>query len=195
MSGSEPHDQGHLSAEDVAAYLDRRLTAAARDRVEAHLAWCKPCRDEVVELVRLRRPEPRRRRWYILAPAAAAAAALIVVTLGRSRPAEAPGGTTRAATLEGIERFDVVRPVPNSTVSADAREFVWRSVGANATYRITITDPSGGLVWSGTIQDTAVTPSGDIALRPGQGYFWYVDALLPDGRSANTGVKEFRTGP
>ena len=62
----------HLEAGEVAAYIDRRLAPAERDRVEKHLSVCPECRGEVIEVAHVARTLPRRRRWSWLAPAVAA---------------------------------------------------------------------------------------------------------------------------
>jgi ferric-dicitrate binding protein FerR (iron transport regulator) len=98
------------AVETLAAYLDRRLDPAERDRVEAHLAACAACRDEALDLARLaaavaasdlgpsprlraavmarlhsRKPSTarsaRRRNWGFAVISAAAAAALVAVGL------------------------------------------------------------------------------------------------------------------
>ena len=42
----------HLSAEDLAAYLDGRLAPGDRTWMEAHLTQCDRCLNEVVETLR-----------------------------------------------------------------------------------------------------------------------------------------------
>ena len=42
----------HLSAEELAAYLDGRLTPGDRPRMETHLAQCDLCLSELVETLR-----------------------------------------------------------------------------------------------------------------------------------------------
>ena len=50
----------HLSAEDLAAYLDGRVAPGERTRLEAHLVRCQQCLNEMVEaLAYLRREDPR----------------------------------------------------------------------------------------------------------------------------------------
>lgn len=80
-------------------------------------------------------------------------------------------------------------------MAAAGLRFVWRSAGPAATYRLTLTDPSGAPVWTSSAPDTAVVLAETVKLEGGRAYFWYVDALLPDGRSATTGVQQFRTSP
>jgi hypothetical protein len=86
------------SDEDIAAYLDGRLTMGARASVEAHIADCENCRTlfaasaAVADSSPIAVPELRQARaslrYGLPAALAVAAAALIVVTVdgGRSRP-------------------------------------------------------------------------------------------------------------
>ena len=51
----------HLSAEELAAYLDGRVAPGDRARLEGHLASCSHCRIELAETLQfLRRDDPRR---------------------------------------------------------------------------------------------------------------------------------------
>lgn len=75
---------GHLDAGSVAAYLDKRLSPAETAAVEAHLAECKTCRKEIVQLESIVRPRRRGRRFYVAALAAASAAALLLIALPRA---------------------------------------------------------------------------------------------------------------
>jgi hypothetical protein len=42
----------HLTADEVAAYVDREVAEAERARIEEHLSWCPSCLDEVAVLLR-----------------------------------------------------------------------------------------------------------------------------------------------
>jgi hypothetical protein len=67
---------------------------------------------------------------------------------------------------------------------------VWGSIGGEPTYRVTITDAAGKLIWANTSTDTSLTLPPTL-LSPHTTYFWYVDALRADGRAASTGVRRF----
>lgn len=185
----------HLTAELVAAYLDRGMSAVERETVEAHLADCGACRQELVEVARLRRASPQWRRWYVLAPAAAAAAVLILA-VGRGG---GPGGTevTRTGTSPGesIPRFTALAPGPTAPVAPDSVVFAWRSAGPDGTYRLVVSGPAGEGIWSHTTADTTAALPATVGLARGTSYFWYADALLPDGRTATTGMQQFSTRP
>jgi putative zinc finger protein len=85
-----PEDQLLLLAYD-------ELPAAAAAELEAHLATCAVCRDDLARLERARvaldwAPQPRRRaRWIVAGLAAAAAMAAILLT-GRPPVGEPPSG-------------------------------------------------------------------------------------------------------
>ena len=183
----------HLESSEVAAYLDRALARADRGRVEAHLADCDECRREVIEVSRLRHTSASRRRWLFFAPAAAAAAILIIVF---ARPADTPGPgpLLRDGGEEPVLTVSLVTPTDSATVEGRAVVFTWRSAGSGVSYRVTLTDQRGDVVWSGAASDTTARVPGS-QLREGRPYFWYVDALLPDGRSVTSGVRRFTARP
>lgn len=176
----------HLESGEVASYLDRALAPREQARVETHLADCAACRREVVEVSRLRHASGSRRRWFYFAPAAAAAAILILVL---AHPANPPGRgpVLRDGRGEPGPTVALVAPGDSAAVNAAGLSFTWRSAGRDASYRITLADERGDVVWSAATSDTALVPS--TQLRAGKRYFWYVDALLPDGRSVTSRVR------
>jgi hypothetical protein len=48
----------HLSAAEVAGYLDLVVDAVSRRRIEAHLVTCDSCLDEVLAILGLLRQNP-----------------------------------------------------------------------------------------------------------------------------------------
>ena len=185
-----PEDPGnHLQSGEVASYLDRGLPPTERERVEAHLVDCAECRREVIEVSRLRHTPASRRRWLVFAPAAAAAAILIAVL---ARPADTPGPGPVLRGGGGGElglTVSLVAPTDNGTVEGRGVTFTWRSAGDGASYRLTVADERGDVVWSGASADTTTQLPDSVTLRAGRAYFWYVDALLPDGRSLTSGAR------
>jgi anti-sigma factor RsiW len=59
----EQRDSAHLSAEDLAVFVDGTSSAALQSRVEVHLADCEECRAEAVAVSRLMRARSPRRRF------------------------------------------------------------------------------------------------------------------------------------
>ncbi len=68
--------------------------------------------------------------------------------------------------------------------------FRWRAIPGVAAYRFQLTDNIGRILYeTGTSAASTALPE-PIVLRPGQTYAWQVEALLPDGRTAD-GWTEF----
>jgi hypothetical protein len=154
----------------------------------------------VVEITRVLHSKPReerwrRRRWVI----GAAAAALLLFVLGRPLT---NGGSSRTDTFRAsAPAADVTRqesvvasaPSPGTVAGPDSVVFAWRGVGADVLYRLTVTDAEGKAVWTESTSDTVLTMRASGSLRRGETYYWFVDALRPDGTSATSGVQRFLT--
>jgi anti-sigma factor RsiW len=180
----------HLESSEIAAYLDRALPPSERAQVEAHLADCAQCRRESVEVLRVRNRMRRRSRWLVLPPVAAAAAvALFVLVRAGGMPRTTPP-VLRDGGDGSIPRVVLVSPPDSGAVESQRVSFVWRSVGPGVSFRITISDLKGDIVWSAAASDTSARVPASVQLRPSL-YYWYVDALLPDGRSVTSGVHPF----
>ncbi len=189
----------HLSSVQVADLLDERLDPGDRDSVITHLSTCAECRREVAELHgALSHVNQPRRRWRWLSAAAIAAAAVIAfVTVPRltNGPAlrENPNSTrTSTSPVESPVQIRTVRPSDGAVVSS-AVVFTWRSAGADASYKITVQDGAGAVIWPATVSDTSAALPASITLAPGTPYFWSVDARLADGTSAKSGAHLFTT--
>jgi hypothetical protein len=96
-------------------------------------------------------------------------------------------------------RGDTAAVVVTAVAPADGAEvksaprLVWHPVADASGYRVSVTRPNGDSAWAVMVDDTAVTAP-DSVLAPGA-YFWYVDALLSDGRSIAGKAREFRLAP
>jgi hypothetical protein len=190
-------DQEHVGTEELAAFLEGSLDLNARRVVTRHLDGCPRCRATATlaggtlgEVERKR----RRRIWVVPTIAAAAVAALLLVPWGGSERSE-PSSPQRNQPSEGTPSVDVVTPTDQSEIEPDDIRFVWRSAGPGATYDLTITDREGVVVLTQPTADTVLFLPGTVTLVPGVRYFWFVDALLGDARSATTGFLEFRVRP
>jgi hypothetical protein len=189
------HDSTHLDPDTLAAFVDGALGAADRGRAEAHLAACDTCRHELLavrQLLASYRPAAQRRRLVV--PLAAAAALVLAVGLPMLNGGQdtSPMPPIRRPGAEAALAVSGLSPRPGSTVMADAPlEFAWGTAEAGSTYRLTVVDSAGALVWSTETGDTTAVLPADIALASGQSYFWYVDALRSDGRSLTSGAQRF----
>lgn len=186
---------GHLDATTLAALLDGELEATARATAELHLAWCAACRREYLEaqsLARTNRPS-RRVGWRPVA--IAAAAALLVIVSGPPLRRALERGSIPAADRSSALRaasVDVVVPAPDAVVERDSTlRFAWHAPDSGSRFRLTLTDDRGETIWEVETGDTSVVLPDRIPLAAGHAYFWYVDALAPDGRSITSGAHRF----
>jgi hypothetical protein len=197
-AGPEPHP----GSEEIAAYLDDRLPPAAKSRLQAHLAECTDCRDEVVELVELMEAHERdgRRRWIVPVVAAAAVAAAVLLIAVPVVREEAEGPPTfrapeAAAEREALRGIAVVSPHGETPIGRTELTFAWESVAPGASYRVTMTDSAGVPIWAAETDQTRMSPPSDLDLEPGARYLWFVDAVLPDGATATSGVQTLHIAP
>jgi anti-sigma factor RsiW len=182
----------HLEVEQVVAYLENRLPAPERRRVQAHLADCAECASELVEVSRLRRPPRPMMRW--LGPAAVAAAVVAVALVGPWHLRQATGPTVPPVRGGGGVTVDAVAPAEGAVVSG-APKFTWRSMPGATSYRITVSRADGDSVWTATVTDTTARAPTTSAFDGSTSYYWYVDVLLADGRSIAGTAHEFRVRP
>lgn len=194
-----PKDAQHLTAEDVTAFLDRRIATDERTAVEAHLADCRQCREEVAAVKRLLVARPIGRPMMLVPLGLAAAAALAFVMLNTNR-GDPVSSTERLRTPPGVtlpvdasSRIATRSPADGDTIGPGKLELLWSAVPDEPSYRLTLTDASGQPVWTTTTTDTVATLPPNVVLQSRKTYFWYVDALRADGRAASTGVRRFTT--
>lgn len=199
--GRPPAEGGvHVESALIAAYLDHELKETERERVERHLADCRTCRDELAEVLRLVEPRERSRSagWWVAGGAAVAAilAAVLLVQPGDS-PDTSPvfragEAQERAEEAPGIE---VLAPPENAVLAPDSLGFAWREVEPGALYRFTLADAQGDVVWTDTTGETTVRVPPEVGIDRDRDYYWYVDALLSEGRSATSGIRRFTSRP
>lgn len=197
----------HVSNEDLAAYLDGTLDQEGRATIDSHLADCRRCRWEMLEvrqsLADLPRAEPAPRRSLRLSRsvawiATAAVAAGVVFSAGLLRMRTSDQARPRPAVERGvgvIDRIAVVTPVSDRIVDAPNVVFVWRSIEPGDTYRLTIMDSAGARLFTTSTRDTTTSVPIAPPFARGRTYLWYVDALASDGHTVSSGVRSFSTRP
>lgn len=192
IMSTERRRAAHLESGEIAAYLDRVLPRPDRSRIEAHLAQCEECRDELVAVARLLRARPRQPGWYLPVGVAAAAAAVALFIIW-PRPPEQPGSpeyrepavtTTVPPAILG----------PRGVVAAPLI-FVWTTVPHADRYRLALFDDSGRVVWETQTSDTAAALPDSIRLLPGASYLWKVEAQTGWDRWVASDLVGFSFGP
>jgi hypothetical protein len=186
----------HLSSGEMAAYIDGRLSSEEEAEVQNHLAQCPTCRKEGTEVADLLEGRRKKRRVIILPVGLAAAAAILLLfgPVARERGedlGEALRGPGEAAVREGGPSIEMLEPAQGGELAADSIRFSWRAIAPEALYRVHLTDETGIVVWEEDTHDTSIPLPGDVELRPGGSYLWYLDALL-NAQSWTSAVRSFR---
>ena len=188
----------HLTTGEVAAYLGKSLTAHEQERVEGHLARCVECRDEVVQVQSIESVSRRPGKGMYLGVGAVAAAAVLTLVLvtpfGRQLLFPDTESATRSSATEGAVVIGAIAPADGDGVSRAGLTLLWHGVSAEMSYQITLTNQQGDVVWTERTADTTAIVPSTVELTADASYYWYVDALLEDGRPATTGIQRFVVG-
>ena len=187
----------HLSAADIAAFIDRSLPLAGRARAELHLSGCDRCREELASCARLAGnvPVPRRRRMTWPLMGLAAAALMIAVVLRPTGNRIDRGSTRERTSVDASVRITPVFPAPDGAVARSDLRFVWRRDDRSSGYRVIITDSAGAPVWREDTADTSSSAPLTLPLHAGARYFWRVETLHMDGSVAQSVETPFRIRP
>jgi len=189
----------HVDDLELAAFVDGGLDAEARRKVEAHLLDCEDCRSLVAGAGTALTTAARRPRRSIFWVGAAAAAAAVVLLIVPGPEGGLPTSRTRDVEVVGPAGvgFAPEAPPDGALVRADTLSFSWTHAGDQATYQITVSTEAGAIVWSVRTTDTSLALPATVGgqLETGQSYYWQVDAVLPDLRSASTGPRRFTLAP
>jgi putative zinc finger protein len=180
--------QLHLSGEDAAAYLDGGVSHAERARIEAHLAECDTCRDEVVAVVRLLHRRSAPRRWMAGLGIAAAAAILLLVIV--------PNTPHRSVTREPpVTVAGAPRPVAPVGATPAFSNLTWTSVPRADRYRVQVFDDAGTVLWETDTPDTSATVPARVTFAPARVYYWKVEARTGFDRWAESELTRFTIRP
>jgi hypothetical protein len=94
---------------------------------------------------------------------------------------------------EGLRQIDIVSPADDVTVPSGPVVLTWHAVQADV-YRVSLLTESGTPLWTKDTPDSTVTLPASVGLRPGQAYFWRVEAIA-SGIAATTRVHRLRIAP
>jgi anti-sigma factor RsiW len=182
----------HLTPEQSAGYLDGVLTRDERTVVEAHLAVCSECRDEVVALRPVvSRREPRRSVLRAVAVASAVAAAVVLLLL----PPRVSGPELSAH--RDLQNEDAPTVVPRVPAGEGLRPVLlaWSPLAQASRYRVQVFDAEGSVLFRAEAADSALRFPDSVALSPGRPYFWKVEADTGWDRWVSSGLVEFSIAP
>jgi anti-sigma factor RsiW len=175
-----------MTEAEIAAYIDGTLSGPSRERAEAHLASCVECRYDLVESQKVLRGMRRPRKAVIVGTLAAAAVATFLIARPSATPVEREPVVRSDGVAVLLRAYGPIGP----TARAGLR-FVWAEAPGAQSYRLTVSRENGVGVWSSSGTDTVATLPDSVTLNPSERYFWVSDALLSDGATRSTGLREF----
>ena len=172
-------DALHLGPVDLAAYLDRTLSAEHRATVEDHLAWCDECRRELRDINSiLRSARPKRRRLARIGPVVAAAAAIILLIAVPRGPAPSDSDLEHRdvpVILDQRPGIGAAVPAPDQP---GAYLLSWSRIDRADRYRVSVFDTTGTVAWRIVTRDTSAILPPTAGLTSDSRYLWRVDARV-----------------
>jgi hypothetical protein len=102
-----------------------------------------------------------------------------------------PNTMDRAVMRSDGAAVPVVAYGPIGTAARAGLRFVWSAVPGAESYRLTVSGEDARTVWSSSGTDTLAALPDSVTLRPNERYHWVADALLSDGSTRSTGLREF----
>ncbi|MBK5098636.1 MAG: zf-HC2 domain-containing protein [Gemmatimonadetes bacterium] len=172
-------DALHLGPAELAAYLDRTLSAEHRATVEDHLAWCDECRREFRDINSiLCSARPKRRRLARIGPVVAAAAAIILLIAVPRGPSPSDSDLEHRdvpVILDQRPGIGAATPAPGQP---GAYLLNWSPVERADRYRVSIFDATGTVAWRTETRDTSAILPPSAGLSSDSRYLWRVDARV-----------------
>src|SRR3989442_6447540 len=178
--------EAHLTAMEIAAYVDHGLVAAARARVRSHLAECDECRSEVIAVARLARTGSRY-RWKTLVPLTAAAALVLYIA-----PWQRPSDSTAPVLREpGVTTIVAQTPIVPRGAVTSLPALTWSSVPLADRYQVTLFDQNGSVLWETHTADTTAVVPPDVRIVSRVPHYWKVAARTELGRWVGSDLTSF----
>jgi anti-sigma factor RsiW len=205
----------------IAAFVDGVLPPDERTALQHHVDTCASCFDLIATLstldaqavpdiqpdlqrAALHRPMPR--RWLFRQLPALGAAAAVLLAVAWWKLPERPLAPTTAPVLVAPatpKSGDAKRSMPSSVITVEQPrdgeaidgqpEVRWTAPAEAVTFEVVVTSAAGDTLWqrrlAGTVRSTRV----ESKLPPGQAYYLWVAAYLPEGRRLTSNVVRVHT--
>lgn len=109
-------------------------------------------------------------------------------------PNQPPSETPRTVRKAEKKSFvpEVLFPREGTSVFREALEFRWKAVPRSVFYEIRMVTETGDLVWEAQTTGTSARLPREIQLEPGQKYFVWVHAYLPEGKTVRSKAVGFK---
>ena len=126
-------------------------------------------------------------------PIAAAAAVAIMVLVQIPEP-RLTGPATRGPSLADAVAIRIMAPEEGVIVEPTSAVLAWEVVPGAGTYRVTVSDATGAVVWTAITADSWVRVPALRLFTPGASYAFWVTAVLESGETVESAVRHFTAG-
>lgn len=210
----------HIDENDIARYVDGRLSDDERRDIESHLAECYRCRNQVAAVHQILEnregqepaldPEVRARaealgtteengshetKWGRRRPVVVSATVALLLGIGGLLYGQfQEPAPSRLRTSPDAPALTVQAPADGATVS-ERPVFKCASVSEALGYRVTLRTPDGTVVWEGDTTAARVHLPADVSLTAGETYLWRAEALRADGTTLQSNARTFTYAP
>jgi hypothetical protein len=185
---------------EVPAALMRRVrTAASESALRPRLWRWAPIAATVASLVLVTSVLLRNPSMPPPVGPSSAAKPVSAPTIPQSAPstptAKVDAGTTSSETRTRSPQAAVprlVEPRPGAVLAVDQVAFHWTPVKRSLYYELRVATSQGALVWKTRVETDHVRLPADQHLSPGEVYFAWVRAYLPEGKTVRAEATPFR---
>lgn len=209
----------HLTEFDIASLLDGTLTQDQQNAMEAHLAACPQCAEEVASAYRMltvvrkttvpevdvasldralklsaQKVDPS--RTFFRKPVRYAIAAALVLGVGIAgyfKLRQPQGSQFRGE--PSVHSIEIISPLNHQVVSARQLQFRWSGIHTALQYRLSVYSDDGLLLWKGETMESMLSTPDSVVFESGKIYLWKIEAILPDGTTRSSELHTFRCSP
>jgi hypothetical protein len=86
---------------------------------------------------------------------------------------------------------EIVFPKANSTVPNQSLEFRWKEIKGALSYQARLVTSEGDVLWEQRVEAQSAKLPSTVALHPGETYFLWIRAYLPEGRIVQSKATRF----
>lgn len=125
-------------------------------------------------------------------PTASSATSQQVISENKTKPLRsvAPSAVVRNQ-VRAVSVPEIVFPKANSTVSKEGLEFRWKEIKGALSYQARLVTSAGDVLWEERVEAQSAELPSTVALRPGETYFLWIRAYLPEGRVVQSKATRF----
>jgi hypothetical protein len=125
-------------------------------------------------------------------PAASPVKASQVISQNEPKPLQSAGPSSVVRNqLRATSLPEVLFPKANSVVAPQRLEFRWKEMKGALSYEARLVTPEGDVLWDQRVEARSATLPSTVGLHPGETYFLWIRAYLPEGKVVQSKATRF----